>query len=242
MVKIKTFVISPENSEEISDFMESVKVVEQGLIVSPGGLFSKAKISILYKDRDEIGLATPELVTAASGELAKAQQQFVKQEAIIRGSRAKIAHFEEELQRNEINLREAQGAEDEVTKNFEESELNRTKLRLEETLAELKKAHSSAKKEDKDSLLKSYGEFDQELKRILPEWEASKKEIDESLAFIAEKKTKYKVDIANCGGIIKQTKNEIEEATEHRNDAKIFIQTTKDFIEDLRDEEVVGVQ
>jgi chromosome segregation ATPase len=242
MVKIKTFIISPENSEEISDFMESVKVVEQGLIVSPGGFFSKAKISILYKDRDEVGLSSPELVTATSGELAKAQQQFVKQEAIIRGSLAKIAHFEEKLKYDESHLKQANLAEEGLLKSFEEGELNQQKLRLEETLAALKQKHSTVPKAEKEEVLKSYGEFDQELQRILPAWEAEKKELDESLAFIAEKKTKYKVDIANAGGIIKQTKNEIEEAKEHRDDAKIFIQTTKEFIKDLQNNDVEGVQ
>lgn len=236
-VKMKIFPLKPERSEEISAFMESVKVIEQGIITDGTG-----NVGILYKDRSETGMATPELVTSASGELALAQKQFVKQEGLVRGYEAMIEVANKEQEEEEIKRKEF---EDRIALNRESygaEAIVKTYLAKKAEVASAESRYKQVTKSEKPDMLKHIKELNDAIAEITPEYERLTKAMEDEEKALTNQMALHKLNVANLQGKIKQNIGFKEDAIDAREHSRVFIISTKKLIQELEAGEVAGVK
>lgn len=90
--KIKVFKLAPEVSDEISEFMGSVKILNDGIIVSEGN------IGIMYREKGEFGMERQDIAASISAELAKAQKQYALQDGLILAYTAMIPSLDAKVE------------------------------------------------------------------------------------------------------------------------------------------------
>ena len=234
-VKIKIFKMVPENSQEISDFMDTVKVMQDGILITD------SNIGVLYRTKDDIGMDTDSLITAVSGELVKAQKQFVLQDGLVRAYTAVIAKFsgDHKAAQDEADAVKAEldahifGYNDALE--LEVAELTRE-------CDEIKAKHQNTPKKDKDirdGLLQMWNDKNNLLKEKTAEFEAYKAEFDAKSNEISARMGGFAVKAANLMGEIKENNGLLETATHDREHARVFIGTTKQYMKELGEGSIV---
>lgn len=234
-VKIKIFKMVPENSGEITDFMDTVKVLQDGIIVSDGA------IAIMYKGKEDVGMDTDSLITAISGELVKSQKQFVLQDGLTKA-------YEGMIKKYSADHKDAQDNADTI-----QAELNRHMAgydeqyegdvnRLTAELQSITDKHQKTNKKEKDireALLKQHQEKAAELKAATEKFTAYKTEFDAKSNEISARMGEFAVKAANIMADIKENNGFLETAEKDREHARVFIGSTKKYIKDLEEGKIV---
>lgn len=234
-VKIKIFKLDPSNSEEASKFMDSVNVIQNGI------LLSQDSMGILYKDRDEVGMSRENLATAISGELAKSQNTFAIQEGLVRSYTDMIKHFS-------IQQKDAEQKGDEVQKELDAYMLTYDKTletEVSELLAKRKEAeiaHQQAPKPKKEELLKPIYDINEVLKELEPKLAAYKTSFDAGVTELTNRMGIHRVDSANLMGRVKENNSFLEAAIDARDHAGVFIKSSKLYIADILAGNIEGLE
>lgn len=232
MVKIKFFKMEEGKSEEVAKFMEDVKVVENGIIASEG------MIGILYKERSEVGMSLPEMITAISGELAKSQKQFLTAEGFSRAYKALIEKFEAEKIVEEEKAKEFEDKLAINRANYENNETIKAYRGVGQEIAEVEWMYKQVTKPEKPEFLKKIKELNDKKVMLRPEWEKLTNDMENEEKALTNQMGLHKVNVANTMGKIKQTKGELEESDQKRDDAKVFIEVSQKYIKELESGEI----
>lgn len=227
-VKIKNFAWTPENTQAINDFLETVNVLENGFIVSDG------VVGILYKETDDVGMQTKQLVTALSGELAKSQKQFVLQEGLTRSYTAVIAYWEALRGPVEQSVVTVKAELDTYMATYDptmEKELATLKVQLDEKHQLWQRTPKSGGQ--KDAVLADWDTINKQIAELQPKYDeyaktfnAGANEISARLGVVQIKSNEYLVEI-------QQNSEYLAGAMKDRDNARIFIGTTKQQIADV---------
>lgn len=226
MVKIEFFKISPENSKVISDFMDSVNVIQDGILISDG------YVGIMHKTLDDIGMSNQNCITAVAGELAKSQKQFVLQDGLTRAYTGVISSFEAKRAEFDKGVAECQLELDKHNESYDDT-LEKQVADLNEKIKENTVSHQQAPKAEKDAWLQKYVALNKELEELLPKYEAYRKEFDAKSSEISARMGSFAVESANILSEIKENSGFLETATKDREHARIFINSTKQYISEL---------
>lgn len=234
MAKIKVFKFSPDYSKEITDFMQSVNIVSEGLFISDG------KFGFLYKEKGEVGIGKDELINAVSAELSKAQKQFILQEGLERAYTDMVVMFRNRLEDFEVDFKKATEKTEAYKKSPaipEEMRDSIAKHRL--AMDEAKKMFkNSTTKDEKDRYLSSHAEIEANLNLILKESEKLQADHDTEANRLKDKATKVEVKILELKGKIKENKDFAEKAVEDREHAEVFIKSSMQLIRDIQAGEI----
>lgn len=222
-------------SEDASKFMSSVSVIENGVIMG------QEYVGILYKDRDDVGMAKENLVTAASGELAKSQKQFITQEGLVRAYKDMIVFFENQHKAAQVKADEAQKELDVYVQTYDPS-LENEMAGLTKDLQDATVKHQQAPKKDKEPFLKRIYEVNEKIKIVQPVYDKYKNEFDAKSNEISAAMGGFAVEAANVLGKVKEYQGFLDDAVAARDHAGVFIISTKKLIADLLTDQVPGVQ
>lgn len=236
MVKIKFFNLdNGAVSEEATAFMESVNVLDSGILLTQG------HVGILYKDFGDVGMSTQNMVIAASGELAKCQKNFVIQEGLVRAYSGMIEGCEAKLKVAQDNSEKERVALDAYAQTYDSSfEVDLANLKDELKAAEV--AWQQAPKAKRPELLKPIHLIGEKIKVAQPKFDAYKAQFDSGSSEISARMGTFAVEAGNIMGDIKGHSASLAEAIDAREHARTFIVTTKKLIADLTAETVEGLQ
>ncbi len=229
--KIKVFELKDENSKAISDFLGTVNVTQDGFLINNGNL------GILYREKDNLGMERDQLAVAISGELSKAQKQFILQEGLCRAYTAMIKLFKERTEEKQklFDIKSAELVE--YNKKWD-SVLEKEVLDGKARLGAMEKKYKGAGKLQKPALEKEAYELSQKMKPAEDKFNAYKKEFDAGKYALELEIGTLKLEIANLGGDIKENKGLLENSEKDREHAKVFITTTSQLIDDINAKKV----
>lgn len=231
--KVKFFEMnSATASEEVTKFLEGVNVTQEGFLINNGIL------GIVYRDKDDIGAGEDQFILSISTELSKAQKQFVLQEGLSRayGDMVTFYNGKKEIKMAEKNEKEAELAELKENNGIVIPEnITGEVKKLTDKLADLKREFNSKKtREEKDKTLKKIQEvqttfvpLQEEYKGYTTKYEQAIKKLEDELVFINS-------DIGDINGKIKENNGFKEASEQDRDQAKIFIISSKKMIEDIK--------
>lgn len=250
MVKIRIFKMEPRNTDEINQFIESVKILENGFLLGNGD-----SIGILYKERDNIGFDKQDFITAISGELAKVHKNFAIQEGLVRAYKGMIGTYTDQMN-------EANNQSDKLKKELEEymetydrsydvavETLSDQIEELKNKLNEAKQKHQSVPKKEKEKYLLQFKEITDQIKITGDELAVSqanrdtyKESFDPKSNQISAEMGTYAVKAANLLGKIKEYSELLEQAMSEREHASMFMSSSEKFLEDLKNDNVEGLK
>lgn len=236
MVKIKVFEMKSENSQVMSDFLNGVNVMQNGI------LLSENNIGIMYQDKDDVGMDVSGAISALNAELVKSQKQFVVSDNLANAYEGLIVKCERENIKTQeaVDLIEIKIA----TQNSIYFEKESVVKEAERVTNHIKAAHKKANRVEKDELLKQYHEADKDLNAKYEAFALFRKENEAVMAELNAELGPLKVDIANNTGEIKFLKSALYDrdvqngapagVIKAREDARMFIKTTMEKIEELK--------
>ncbi len=236
MVKIKVFEMKPENSQEITDFLGGINVMQNGILLSENNL------GVMYQDKEDVGMDVNSAISVLNTELVKSQKQFFVSDNLATAYETLIAKYEAEnveTQKN-VDVIEAK-IQAENTKWAEKEAIVKEAERV---TNHIKLAHKKANRVEKDELLKQFHEANKELDIKYAEFAEFKKTNEHTMVSLNAELGPLKLDIANNTGEIKFLKGALYDrdvqnqapsgVIKAREDARMFIKTTMEKIEELK--------
>lgn len=233
MTKIKFFKMSESNGPKVTEFLKTVNVTQDGFLVGKG-LFGGV-LGILYREKGDFGMERDQFAIAISGELAKAQKQYILQEGLMRAHEAMVDLFTGRMidWAHKIEARKA-----ELANIKGDEELQGQVDTLKSNIQSLEAKHKKAPQNEKEAILKEIFDIGEELKPLqvsLDKEKAMTAELKNGLEKIIGELT---VERANLSAEVKQNQELYETAKKDREHAKVFIHTSNQLIKEIKSGEV----
>lgn len=234
MAKIKIFKFVPENAKEITELIQSVRILQEGLLISDGHL------GIMYKEIGDVGMDKEEMVNPISGELAKSQKQFLLQTGLVRGYEALENKFTaiREAKKTEMDEANVKLTAHKELKTFVPVELSDDIEAKQKRLAEIKKLFTQKKngilEPEKEKLLKEAQAIEEALKPLVKEAGEKQEAYEAETAKLQHVVSEANVAMVNASGKAKENREKKEQAIEDRDEAMIFIEVAMKFIGDIQ--------
>lgn len=234
-VKIKVFKAGIDSSDAMSEFMGTVNVIENGI------LLTENSYGVLYKDKDDVGMSTSNLVGVLSGELASAQKNFIKQEGLVHGYQGMVDKFQAIADENKNKADEARKILDAHMSTFD-IELQAKYDDIKGGMEKVKRAWQATGKTNpkKAKLEEEYYELENKFKEVDEIYSNYNKEFTAKTTELTNAVSLPQINMANALGKVKENKNFIDTCVDDRDHARVFIATTKALIQDLLDGKVEG--
>lgn len=211
MTKIKIFKFAPESDEAITNLIQSVNVIKEGFFISDGNF------GIMYKEKGDVGMDPGAMTNPISGELAKAQEQYLYQLWIEKKSEAK-----ENLYRGIYDgfKKEMDEANEMLTKHkespFAPVELQETistkQGRLDEIKALFRNKKNGVIESEKEGLLKEAQTLEAELKPLVAETADLQKKYDAETKRLEAVISTAHVNMVNASAKVKENRELKEKA------------------------------
>jgi len=225
--KMKVFALKPENSQVITDFLNTVDVAEQGFLINEGNL------GIVYKDQETPGRDRRSLMVAAIEELGKAQKNVVMRELDIQafGDMKVIYKAEKEAIKAELEAVVKELGEYATThwdKNMEEAF-----LKLKSDMGGLEKKHKQASKTEKPAILEEIYKLGETIKPAQEAFESMKKTFEEGKKKLEVKRSELEVKEMNKAGDYKQAGINYDTSVKEKAEAVAAVKASWRVLKDI---------
>ena len=223
---MKVFSFDRSSETQINDFISGVSVIKDGFMLQDG------MMGILYKEKNEYGIGKDQMIMSISAELAKSQNQYVLQEGLVRAYGDMVELFTGKRAAKQATL---DGLNTELT-NYDGSwdkDLEFQFNTLSSNVAVLEKKHKNASKTGKEAVLKEIYTANESLKPVKEAFETYKTAFENGKAKMKNEINALTIEIVNLSGKIKENRGFLEQSTEDREHAKVFIASCNKLIADI---------
>lgn len=223
---MKVFNFDTASEKQINDFIAGVSVIKDGFMLQDG------KMGILYKEKDEHGIGKEQMIMSISAELAKAQNQYVLQEGLVRAYGDMVTLFNTKRDAKQATLDGLRTKLEEYDGSYDK-DLQFQFDTLSSNVSALEKKHKNAPKTAKEAILKEIYESGSKFKEVKESFEAYKTAFENGKAKMKNEINELTVEIVNLSGKIKENRGFVEAANDDREHAKVFVASCLKLIDNI---------